>query len=142
MACAGEMISNLPAQLQVVQLALLMKASGGWRPIGLFCSLLPTAGQVPPQFRVGVGAQQPAEFLCRPGVCSSQRRGLETKFQGGGDCPGSGPGDALVGFIKVQRSDLHSPLRAALRDVWLPRPNFQAGHASVSIGPLRVPSRH
>eukprot|EP00959_Pyramimonas_sp_CCMP1952_P386683 8104036-Pyramimonas_sp.AAC.1 len=34
-----ELCSTLPAQLQVVQLALLMKPSGGWRPIDLFCSI-------------------------------------------------------------------------------------------------------
>eukprot|EP00959_Pyramimonas_sp_CCMP1952_P003777 80080-Pyramimonas_sp.AAC.1 len=34
-----ELCSTLPAQLQVVQLALLMKPSGGRGPIGLFCSI-------------------------------------------------------------------------------------------------------
>eukprot|EP00959_Pyramimonas_sp_CCMP1952_P464792 9487203-Pyramimonas_sp.AAC.1 len=34
-----ESISSLPLQVQLTQAMLLMKPNGGWRPIGLFCSI-------------------------------------------------------------------------------------------------------
>eukprot|EP00959_Pyramimonas_sp_CCMP1952_P149073 3118820-Pyramimonas_sp.AAC.1 len=38
LSAISESLSSLPRQLQIIQVALLRKASGGWRPIGLSVS--------------------------------------------------------------------------------------------------------